>query len=178
MGRMPQKGQDIVYEMPISLEEAASGGEKRISFQKDGKIEEISVKIPKGIPSGKKLRLSKKGMEGRNGGPPGDLYLQVSIREHPVFSREEDDLVVEKEINFSEAVLGTTVEVPTLEGIKKVKIPPGTQANTKLRLKGLGMPHFQREGRGDEFVKVIIKVPKRVSEKSKELLQELAKEGI
>jgi curved DNA-binding protein len=178
MGRMPQRGEDIVYEMAISLEEAASGGEKRISFQKNGKIEEISVKIPKGILSGKKLRLSKKGMEGRNGGPPGDLYLQVSIRDHPIFSREGDDLIVEKEINFSEAVLGTTIEVPTLEGMKKVKIPPGTQNHTKMRLKGLGMPHFQREGKGDEYVKVIVKVPKRVSEKSRGLIQELAKEGI
>jgi curved DNA-binding protein len=178
MGRMSQKGEDIVYEIPISLEEAAFGGEKRISFQKNGKTEEISVKIPRGIASGKKLRLSKKGMEGRNGGPAGDLYLQVSVKEHPIFSREGDDLIVEKEINFSDAALGTTVEVPTLEGTKKVKIPPGTQSHTKMRLKGLGMPHFQREGKGDEYVRVIVKVPKRVSEKSRGLIQELAKEGI
>jgi curved DNA-binding protein len=117
-------------------------------------------------------------MEGRNGGPPGDLYLQVSIREHPVFSREGDDLIVEKEINFSEAVLGTTIEVPTLEGTKKVRIPPGTQSHTKMRLRGLGLPHFQGEGKGDEYVKVIVKIPKRVTEKSRGLIQELAKEGI
>ncbi len=177
-GRMPQRGEDIVYEMSISLEEAASGGEKRISYRKDGKVEEVSVKIPGGIPSGKKLRLAGKGMAGRNGGPPGDLYLQVAVREHPVFSREGDDLIVEKEINFSDAVLGTTVEVPTLEGMKKVKIPPGTQSHTKMRLKGLGTPHFQGEGKGDEYVKVIVRVPKKVSEKNRELIQELAKEGI
>jgi curved DNA-binding protein len=117
-------------------------------------------------------------MEGRNGGPAGDLYLQVSIREHPVFSREGDDLIVEKEIDFSEAVLGTSVEIPTLEGMKKVKIPPGTQSHAKLRLKGLGIPHFQGEGKGDEYVKVIVKVPKRVSDKAKGLIQDLAKEGI
>jgi len=177
-GRMPQRGEDILYEMAISLEEAASGGEKRISYRKNGRIEEVSVKIPRGIPSGKKLRLTGKGMEGRNGGPAGDLYLQVSVREHPVFSREGDDLIVEKEIGFTEAVLGTTIEVPTLEGMKKVKIPPGTQSHTKLRLKGLGTPHFQGEGKGDEYVKVIVKVPKRVSEKAKGLIQDLAKEGI
>jgi curved DNA-binding protein len=117
-------------------------------------------------------------MEGRNGGPSGDLFLQVSVREHPLFSREGDDLLVEKEISFSEAVLGTTVEVPTLEGVKKVKVPPGTQSHTKMRLKGLGMPHFQGEGRGDEYVRVIVKVPKKVTEKSRGLIQELAKEGI
>jgi curved DNA-binding protein len=178
MGRMPQKGEDIVYEIAISLEEAASGGEKRVSYRKDGKVEEISVKIPRGIPSGKKLRLSGKGMEGRNGGPQGDLYLQVSIKEHPFFKRERDDLLVEKEINFSEAVLGTNIEVPTLEGMKKVKIPPGTQSHTKMRLKGLGIPHFQGEGKGDEYVKVIVKIPKKVTEKSRGLIQELAKEDI
>jgi DnaJ-class molecular chaperone len=85
---------------------------------------------------------------------------------------------VEKEVGFSEAVLGTTVEVPTLEGKKRVKVPAGTQSHTKMRLKGLGLPRFQREGRGDELVKVIVRVPKRVSEKSKKLIEELAREGI
>jgi len=178
MGRMPQKGEDILYELSISLEEAAAGGERRISYRKNGKIEEVSVRIPKGIATGKKLRLAGKGMAGKNGGPSGDLYLQISVREHPVFTREGNDLVVEKEVNFSEAVLGTTVEVPTLEGKKRVKIPPGTQSHTKMRLKGLGLPHFQKEGRGDELVKVIVRVPKRVSEKSKKMIEELAKEGV
>ena len=176
--RMPQKGEDIIYELSISLEEAASGGERRVSYRKDGKIEEVSVKIPKGIPTGKKLRLAGKGMPGRNGGPPGDLYLQISVRDHPIFTREGDDLVVEKEVSFSEAVLGTTVEVPTLEGKKRVKVPPGTQSHTKMRLKGLGLSRFQKEGKGDELVKVIVLVPKRVSEKSKKLIEELAREGI
>jgi len=178
MGRTPHKGEDIVYELSISLEEAANGGEKRISYRKNGRIEEVSVKIPRGITSGKKLRLAGKGMEGRNGGPAGDLYLQVSIKDHPIFGREGEDLIVEKEINFSEAVLGTTIEVPTLEGMKKVKVPPGTQCHTRMRLKGLGMPHFHGDSKGDEYVKLIVKVPKRVTEKSKGLIQELAKEGI
>lgn len=177
MGRMPQKGEDVLYELTISLEEAAFGGEKRISYRKNGKVEEVSVKIPRGIASGKKLRLTGKGMEGKNGGPPGDLYLQVSIREHPIFTREGDDLIVEKEINFSEAVLGTTIEVPTLEGKKSVRVPSGTQSHTKMRLKGIGFPHFQKEGKGDEYVKIIVKIPKRVSEKTKGLIYELAKEG-
>jgi len=177
-GRTPQRGEDILYEFSISLEEAASGGKKRVSYRKDGKVEEVSVKIPKGIPTGKKLRLAGKGMQGRNGGPPGDLYLQISVMDHPLFTREEDDLIVEKEVGFPEAVLGTTVEVPTLEGRKRLKIPPGTQSHTKLRLKGLGLPHFQREGKGDELVKVIVRVPKRVSEKNKKLIEELAREGI
>jgi len=178
MGRMPQKGEDILYELTISLEESAFGGEKRISYRKNGKIEEVSVKIPRGIPPGKKLRLAGKGMEGRNGGPLGDLYLQINIKEHPFFIREGDNLIVDKEINFSDAVMGTTVEVLTLEGKKIVKVPPGTQSHTKMRLKGLGVPHFQGEGRGDEYVKVIVKVPKKMTEKSRKLIEELAKEGI
>ena len=178
MGRMPQKGEDMYYEWPITLEEAAFGGEKKVSLPKGGKVEEIYVKIPPGIPSGKKLRVAGKGVAGRNGGPPGDLYLQISIRNHPIFVREGDDLVVEKEIVFSEAVLGTTMEVPTLEGMKKIKVPPGTQCHTKMRLKGLGVPHFQGTGRGNEYVKVIVKVPKRVGEKTRRVIEELAKEGI
>jgi curved DNA-binding protein len=177
-GRMAQKGEDILYELTISLEESALGGEKRISYRKNGKIEDVSVKIPRGIPPGKKLRLAGKGMEGRNGGPLGDLYLQINIKEHPFFIREGDNLIVDKEINFSDAVMGTTVEVPTLEGKKIVRVPPGTQSHTKMRLKGLGIPHFQGEGRGDEYVKVIVKVPKKLTEKSRKLIEELAKEGI
>jgi curved DNA-binding protein len=141
-------------------------------------VEEVSVRIPKGIPEGKKLRLAGKGMEGKRGGPPGDLYLQISIAEHPIFTREGDDLVVDKEVRFSEAVLGTSIDVPTLEGTKRIKIPPGTQSHTKMRLKGLGIPHLQGEGRGDEYVQVIVKIPKKLSEKAKGLIQELAKEGV
>jgi curved DNA-binding protein len=178
MGRMPQKGEDMYYEWPITLEEAAFGGEKKVSLPKGGRVEEIYVKIPPGIPSGKKLRVAGKGAAGRKGGPPGDLYLQISIRNHPIFVREGDDLIVEREIAFSEAVLGTTMEVPTLEGMKKVKVPPGTQCHTKMRLKGLGVTRFQGSGRGDEYVKVIVKVPKRVGEKTRKLIEELAKEGI
>ena len=177
-GRAPQKGEDALYELPLTLEEAAFGGEKRISIPKNGKVEEINVKIPSGIPSGKKLRVAGKGIEGRSGGPAGDLYLQISIRPHPVFEREGDDITVEKEIGFSEAVLGTTIEVPTLEGTKKVKVPPGTQSHTKMRLRGLGVPHFQGTGKGDEYVKVIVRVPKRVSDKSRKLIEELSKENI
>ena len=177
-GRAPQRGEDALYELPITLEEAAFGGEKRISIPKNGKVEEINVKIPAGIPSGKKLRVGGKGMEGKSGGPSGDLYLQVSIKTHPVFDREGDDITVEKEISFSEAALGTHIEVPTLEGTKKVRVPPGTQSHTKMRLRGLGIPHFQGTGKGDEYVKVIVRVPKRVTDKTRKLIEELSREGI
>ncbi len=177
-GRAPQKGEDVAYNLSISLEDAAFGSEKRMSYRRDGKTEEISVKIPPGIVSGKRLRVAGKGTEGRNGGPPGDLYLQITVREHPVFKREGDDIIVEKEIGFPEAVLGTTIEVSTLEGTKKVKVPAGTQCNTKLRLRGLGIPHIEGGGKGDELVKVVVRVPRKVSERGKELIQQLAREEI
>jgi curved DNA-binding protein len=178
MGQRPEKGEDLLYELSLSLEEAAAGGEKRVSFRKDRKTEDISVKIPAGVSSGKKLRVPGKGLEGTRGGPPGNLYLQITVRDHPVYTRDGDDLTVVKEIGFSEAVLGTTVEVPTLEGMKNVKIPPGTQNNTRFRLRGMGVSHFQGAGKGDEYVKIVVRVPKRVSEKARALVQELAKEGI
>lgn len=178
VGRTPARGEDVVYELSLSLEEAAFGGEKRISYRKNGKAEEVSVKIPPGISTGKKLRLGGKGMAGRRGVPAGDLYLEITVREHSLFTREGDDILVDREVSFSEAALGTTIEVPTLDGMKKVRIPPGTQSHTKMRMKGLGVPRFGGGGRGDEYVKVIVRVPKRIPEKARRLIEELAKEGI
>lgn len=172
------KGQDIEYELTLSFQEAAWGGEKKVKFSKGGQMEEITVKIPAGIESGKKLRIAGKGMPGIGGGPPGDLYLKVNVADHPLFKREGSDIVVDKEIKLSEALLGTTVEVPTLEGVKYVKVPPGTQSHTRIRLKGFGIPHFQGSGRGDEYVRIVVKIPKNLTEKQKRLIEELKKEGL
>ncbi len=177
-GPRTEKGQDVHSELNLTFLEAALGGEKKVRFSKGGKVEEVAVKIPPGIESGKRLRLAGKGRDGAGGRPPGDLYLKVNVAEHPLFKREGSDITVDKEIKISEALLGTTIEVPTLEGMKKVKVQAGTQSHTKMRLKGLGIPHFQGEGKGDEYVKVIVKVPNKVTEKSRGLFQELAKEGI
>lgn len=175
---MSQKGQDINLNISISLNEAAFGTEKRISYIKDGKTQEVSVKIPFGINTGQKLRLAGKGEEGKYGGPGGDLYLVVNVQDDSVFKRERDDIYVEKEIKLSEAILGTTIEVPTLEEMRTVKIPPGTQSHTKIRLKSFGIPHLNADGRGDEYVKIIVKIPKRLTEKQRRILEELAEEGL
>src|SRR5512143_2027676 len=114
-GPFGQKGQDINSELHLSFDEAARGAEKKVRFSKGNRIEEVTVKIPAGIESGKKLRLAGKGMEGPGGSPAGDLYLKVNVAEHPVFKREGSDIVVDKEIKISDAVLGTSIEVPTLE---------------------------------------------------------------
>jgi curved DNA-binding protein len=177
-GAGPSQGRDMVSDLTITLEEAAKGTEKLISLQRKGKVEKIAVKIPPGIDAGKKLRIAGKGESGPGGGPTGHLYVRVNVQKHPLFHREGNDIYIDREINFSEAALGTSIEVPTLNGIKKVKIPSGTSGNTKLRLKGEGMPHLKGRGKGDAYVRIFIRVPKKLTSKQKELVEGLAKEGL
>jgi curved DNA-binding protein len=174
----PQKGNDAVSPLKLTLREAASGVNKKVAFQMDGKRQEVTVKTPPGIASGKKLRLAGKGMASHSGGQPGDLYLQVEILPDPLFQREGDDLYVEKTVKFTEAVLGTTVDVPTLDGDKKVKVPPGTQSNTKIRIKGFGMPLMQGKGKGNLYVKIAIETPRKLSKTQRESIEKLAAEGL
>lgn len=173
-----QRGGDYSMELPISFRESATGGEKRVSFLRDGVREELSVKIPAGIDNEAKLRIQGKGGQGQNGGPPGDLFLTVKVGSDPVFAREGDDIVVEREISFSEAALGTSLEIPTLEGNKRIKVPAGIQPGTKIRLKGFGFPHMGKNAKGDLFVRINVKVPEQLSASQRELLEELAKTGI
>ncbi|MCK7477686.1 MAG: HSP40/DnaJ peptide-binding protein [Candidatus Moduliflexus flocculans] len=105
---MPQKGQDAEYNLSISLEESVLGADKKISLQMENRIEDISVKIPAGISTGKKLRLPGKGLAGYNGGPNGDLYLNINVMPHPIFARDGNDLYIEKTIKFTQAALGTS----------------------------------------------------------------------
>ena len=177
-GAGPSKGRDMVSDLTITLEEAASGSEKLLSIRRDGKSEKIAVKIPAGIDTGKKLRVAGKGERGAGGGPAGDLYVRVQLQKHPHFRREGDDIYIDREIPFSEAALGTSIEVPTLNGIKKVKIPAGTSGNTKLRLKGEGIPHLKGKGKGDAYVRIFIKVPKKLNSKQKALVESLTQEGL
>jgi curved DNA-binding protein len=182
MGRqqMARKGEDIEYNISITLEEAAFGADKRLSVKKEGVTEDINIKIPPGIGDGKKLRLSGKGLPGVNGGPPGDMYLKVNIIPNPIYTRDEsDNIYIEKSITFSEAALGTSIDVPTLSGpTKRIKIPAGTQNNTKIRMKGFGIPHLKGAGKGDQYVKINVTVPKKLTKKQTELIKELAKEGL
>jgi curved DNA-binding protein len=177
-GRAPQKGADVIYDLYITMEETASGAEKKVSYRRDGGLERITLKIPPGINPGKKLRVGGKGEPGRNGGPRGDLFFRIHMQKHPFFQREGDDLIIEREVTFSQAALGAELEVPTLDGRRRVKVPPGTQSSTKLRLRNHGFPHFKGSGRGDGFVKVIVKTPKGLTQKQKELFGELSKEGL
>lgn len=176
---MPEKGQDAEYNLSISLEESVLGADKKISIQIENRIEDINVKIPPGISTGKKLRLPAKGLTGFNGGPNGDLYLNINVLPHPIFSRDGNDLYIEKTIKFSQAALGTTIDVPTLDGTtKRLKIAPGTQNNTKIRMKGYGVPGLKGATKGDQYVKINVEVPKKLSEHQMQLVQQLAEDGI
>jgi curved DNA-binding protein len=175
----PPKGQDLQVEMPITLHEMAFGTEKLVSFSHDGQVEKISVKIPPGTLPGKRLRLTGKGSPSPMGGPPGDLYVKLKEVEHPVFKREGNDLFVDRRIKFTEAILGTKVTVPTLDGkTMSLKVPPGTQSHTKMRLKNYGLPAANGKSRGDQLVRIIVETPADLTKKQKTLLEELAKEGL
>lgn len=176
---MPQKGQDAEYNLSVSLEESVFGADKKISFQLENHIEDINVKIPAGISSGKKLRLPGKGLAGYNGGPNGDLYLNINVIPHPIFARDGNDLYIEKTIKFTQAALGTSIDIPTLDGTtKRLKISPGTQNNTKIRMKGFGVPGLKGAGKGDQYVKINVEVPRKLTDRQIKIIEQLAEDGI
>jgi curved DNA-binding protein len=177
--QMPQKGQDYEYNISITLEESVFGAEKKLSLQKEDRVEEINIKVPPGISNGKKLRLAGKGSPGYNRGLSGDLYLNITILPHPIFARDGVDIYVEKSVNYSQAALGTTIDVPTLEGTtKRIKIPAGTQNYTKIRMKGYGVPNLKDGGKGDQYVKISVIVPKKLTDHQAQLIKKLAEEGL
>ena len=174
-----RKGQDLTYELSMTLEELCETTKKTISYKGEGRQETVSVKIPTGIAEGQKLRLSGKGYSSPYGGVPGDLFVKIKVLDHPTFSRVNDDLYLEHQIKFSEAALSTEVEVPTIDHKwLRLKIAPGTQNNTRFRLKGYGMPHMSGEGRGDAYVNIVVSVPKQLDKRQEELLKSLSEAGL
>lgn len=174
-GPQPVKGQDLTFELQISLEDVLNGAEKTISLRSNGSPRNVNVKVPKGIEAGKRLRLTGKGNTSPSGGPAGDLYLKVNVAEHPDFVRDGDDLIQEKRIPFSQACLGSSVEVVTLEGKKfNVKVPAGVQQESKLRIKGHGLPTGPVGDRGDLYVKIAIRIPKNLSEEQEAAVKALS----
>lgn len=137
------------------------------------KNKKITVNIPAGIDDGSQLRISGEGEAGFNGGPPGDLYIVLRVKADPYFERQGDDIYCEVPINFAQAALGDELEVATLEGKVKLKIPAGTQTGTFFRLKEQGVPRLRRSGRGDQHVRVNIVTPKKLTERQKSLLREV-----
>jgi molecular chaperone DnaJ len=139
------------------------------------KTKKISVSIPAGVDSGSHLRMMGKGDEGAYGGPAGNLFVIINVEDHDFFERHGDDLLCELPISYPQAVLGTSLEIPTLTGKAKIDIPEGTQTHTVFRLKGKGVPHLHGGGKGDLYVKVTVKTPKKPTKHQRELIRELAK---
>lgn len=144
-------------------------GQKQVQRSKT-----IKVKIPAGISSEQQIRLTGEGGPGENGGPPGNLYVFVNVKRHEIFQRRNDDILLNLEINVAQAALGDEVEVPTVDGTASVTIPPGTQSGTVFRLRGRGVPHLQRSGRGDQLVITDVVIPKKLDDKQRDLFMELA----
>jgi len=139
------------------------------------KTQALNIKVPAGVDSGSRLKLRNEGEPGRNGGPSGDLYVVISVREHPLFVRQENDIICEVPISFPQAALGGEIEVPTLEGKMKLKIPHGTQSGTVMRLRGKGAPNLHGSGRGDQLVRLAVETPRKLTTKQRELLEEFAR---
>lgn len=149
-----------IYQVTISFDDAVKGAEKTVSI--DGKSQKI--KIPAGVNTGSRIRF-------------GEYDVMVDVRPDPHFQREGYDIVSEQEISYSQAALGFELDVKTIDGIVKLKIPSGTQPNTLFRLKGKGVPHIQSQGKGDHYVKIKVTVPKSLTARQKELLKELDTES-
>lgn len=168
---MPMRGPDYEAALDLTLEEAAAGGTRSMSFT-DGKSYDVA--IPVGIHDGQRIRLAGEGGAGANGGPAGDLFLRVHILPHRTFKVDGQNLTVDLPISPAEAALGATVPVPTLGGSATVRIPAGTSSGRKLRLRGKGMPSGRSEERGDLLAAVKIVIPKDLSDRERELYEQLA----
>lgn len=132
----------------------------------------LKIKIPAGVDNGSRLRVGHEGEAGLRGGPPGDLYVYIFVKSHKLFTREGADVTCDVPITFVQATLGAEIEVPTLDGKIKLKVPEGTQTHTVFRLKGKGIPHLRGNGRGDQHVRVKIMTPKNLSERQKQVLRD------
>ncbi|MFZ5565111.1 MAG: DnaJ C-terminal domain-containing protein [Thermodesulfobacteriota bacterium] len=177
--RAPMKGEDVVYELPVTLQEIVSGTTKAISLRHGGKTETVNVKIPKGMVSGKRIRLAGKGDPGRFGGPDGDMYIQASLVKDPVFDVDGYDLYFAKSIKLTDAIRGVKVMVPGVDGGElSLRVPAGTKHKSKLRLAGQGIPHMKGGGRGDLYVEIHVEMPSRLTDKQKQLVEALAETGL
>lgn len=196
----PERGQDLETTIELSLRDVYDGGKKSVSLQLEdvcsrchgtgttrgglcaqchgtGRIlttKKFEVTIPKGVADGQRIRLAGQGGTGINGGPNGDLYLIVKLKDDPTYKRKGDDLYVDLPVSVYDLVLGADVKVPTMAGQVTVTVPPGTQNNKLMRLTGKGMPKAKNAGSGDQYVRLIGQLPTNLSDREKKLFSELA----
>lgn len=171
-----RRGEDQYIDLQLLIEEAYKGTTRKIDINVPGREpKRLEVKIPPNVRENSKIRMAGEGLPGKHGGEPGDLYLIVKLKHHPFFKIDVDDIHSSVSITPAEAVLGTEIEIPTIDTPVKMVVPPGTQNDKVLRLRGKGLPHQKKEGRGDHFVKIKINIPTAITEEEKKLYQEIAK---
>ena len=141
---------------------------------KEKRKRHLSIKIPAGVANGNQVRLSREGEAGDRGGPPGDLYVHLTVKPHELFIRDGDDIIYELPINFAQAALGAEIEVPTLDGTTKLRVPAGSQTGEVFKIKSQGIPHLHGRGRGDQFVRLRVVTPESLSKEQRQIFEELA----
>ncbi len=171
----PGRGPDIEYALALDFMQAVKGAEFNITVKRGTANEKVRVKVPPGVTNGSKIKVPAKGGAGRRGGPPGDLYIVTKVKPHDYFRRKGDDISLDLPVSLGEAMLGASIKVPTLTGKTTVKIPPGTQGGSKLRLKGRGVASLKGKAKGNMFLEIHIALPQSLDEKSEELLEQFEK---
>jgi curved DNA-binding protein len=173
----PQRGRDVEADILVTLDEVLNGATRQISFRKGNspEVQTYTVKIPKGVRAGQRIRLAGQGGSGGARGEAGDLYLRVKLQQHPDYRFEEADIYHEADVAPWQAVLGCELTIPTPDGRAKLKIPAGTQNGRKFRIPGRGLPG--KSGRGDFYAVVEIAIPESVTSEQKELWEKLSKLG-
>lgn len=162
------KGADVEYSVRIGFLEAVRGVRKRLTLA-DGKV--LNVTVPPGTEDRKTLRLKGQGQAGRAGGPPGDAFIEVHVDPHPMFERSGNDVEIELSVTLPEAILGATVEVPTIDGRVALRIPPGSSGGARLRLKGKGVADPVTKRRGDQFVRLRLVLPPTIDDELKAFME-------
>jgi curved DNA-binding protein len=171
-----ERGADVEADILVTLEEALHGSKRTVSLRRPGsnKVETYQVKIPRGVHEGQRIRLAGQGEAGARGGKSGDLFLRVRLAKHPDFTVEGSDLIHDVKIAPWQAVLGAELKAPTLEGTVRLKVPPGTQGGQRFRLRERGLPGASGS-RGDLYVVAQIQIPKKLSEREREIWNQIAK---
>jgi len=171
----PRRGADETRTISLTFDQVIHGAvvTVHLSSSQSGRSETLDVRIPPGVDNGQRVRIAGKGHSGRNGGPPGDFYLECSIQPHPYFTRDGADVNVDVPVTPQEAALGAKIDVPSLDGFTTVSLPAGTPSGTKLRLKGRGLVKQNGEGHGDLYVRIAIVPSKDLTEEEKRLYEQL-----
>ena len=166
------KGADVSYQVRVPFLEAVLGTKQRLQLA-DGKT--LEVQLPPGTDTGQTLRLKGQGLPGRGGAPAGDAFVEITVEPHPIFSRDGNDILVELPITLYEAVLGATLNVPTIDGKVSLKVPAGANSGTQLRLRGKGVQAGKSGTRGDQYVRLVVVLPKEVDPDLKDAIEAAAR---